>query len=496
MRQLKRVIIYFKMKKITLVELPATSFGKLNAPKVKDVYTKALLPARANPLLQAILLQKGYEDVESIDPNLNKKKKLTEMNLERIVASDYLLLSAITRTIPQTKELAEIYKKANPNGKIIVGGPHTTFTPEETLEWADIVVRHEGDKTLVELLEKLEKKESLENVKGISYKVNGEVINNECRELLSEEELSDSPAPDYSIYPKKTTGIINTSRGCPYACNFCCVTQLYGNKYRRKSNKKILEELNLIRTHSHSVFFSDDNFAANKSATKELLREIIKSEKNKKSYSCQLSVNSAFTSPQTNEIDTEFIELLNKAGFFSVYLGIESINEKTLKSYNKPSTAERNKIAVKAFRNAKLWTHGMMIIGGDEDTNESLDEELKWAKQNLDSVQFFAPVPLPKTRFTEEMDKQGRILTKDYFLYDGIHVIVEPKNFSPYELQLKLMDMHKQFYTVKQGSFINKSSHPWFKRAIHAYAKKIIWDIEHEPQTKAHFEMLRRLQKR
>ncbi len=311
------------MIKITLVELPATSFGKLNAPKVKDVYTIVSIPARANPLLQAILLQKGYGDVKSIDPKLNKKGKLTKADLKRIVSSDYLLLSSITRTIPQTKELAEIYKKANPNGKVIAGGSHVTFTPEETLEWADIVVRHEGDKIIVELLEKLGKKESLGNVKGISYKINGKVVNNECEELLSEEELSALPAPDYSMYPKKTMGIINTSRGCPYACNFCCVTQLYGNKYRRKSNKKILEELNLIRTHSHDVLFSDDNFAANKSATKELLREIIKSKKNKMSYSCQLSVNSAFTSLQTNEIDTEFIELLNRADFFSVYLGIE-----------------------------------------------------------------------------------------------------------------------------------------------------------------------------
>ena len=154
--------------RITLVELPATSFGKLNALKVKDVYTRVSIPARANPQLQAILLQEGYNDVESIDPNLNKKKKLTEVNLKRIVESDYLLLSSITRTIPQTRELAGIYKKANPNGKIIVGGPHVTFTPEETLEWADIVVRHEGDKTLVELLEKLGKEEPLENVKGIS----------------------------------------------------------------------------------------------------------------------------------------------------------------------------------------------------------------------------------------------------------------------------------------------------------------------------------------
>ena len=212
---------------------------------------------------------------------------------------------------------------------------------------------------------------------------------------------------------------------------------------------------------------------------------------NHNSYSCQLSVNSTFSSLRTNEIDTEFLELLKQANFFGVYLGIESINERTLQSYNKPATVERNKIAVEAFREAGLWVHGMMMIGGDGDTNELLDEELEWTKQNLDSVQFFAPIPFPKTPFTEEMEEQGRILTKEYNLYDGLHVIIEPEQFSPYELQCKLLDMHKKFYTIKRNPFIKKSPDPWHKRALHVYAQKIIWDIEHEPQTVEHIARLK-----
>lgn len=476
--------------KITLVELPPTSFGRLNNPGVKDVYTRFHLPARANPLLHAILSQQGYRDVKNIDSNLNRKGKLTNADLERIVKSDYLLLSSITRTVVQTGELARFFRKANSNGVIIAGGPHVTFTPEETLEWADIVVRHEGDKTLVELLEKLERNQSLENVKGISYKTGNRVVNNECRELLTPEELSALPAPDYSMYPRRTKLVVNTSRGCPYACNFCSVTQFYGNRYRRKSNFKILEELSLVGRHTPDVFFSDDNFAAKKAETKELLREMIK-KKNRMSYSCQLSINSAFTSLNKNEIDKEFIRLLKEANFFGVYLGIESINQKTLELYKKPATAERNKLAVKAFRDAGLWNHGMMMIGADEDTNKSLEEELLWAEENLDSVQFSVPVPFPKTPFSEEMSRQGRILTKDYYLYDGIHVLIEPKHFSPYELQQKLFDMHKRFYSVRQKEAIRKSSHPWYKRILHAYAIKIMWDIEHEPQTMAHLGKLK-----
>jgi anaerobic magnesium-protoporphyrin IX monomethyl ester cyclase len=262
--------------KITLVELPPTSFGKLNAPRVKDVYTKFHLPARANPQLHAILSQNGYIDVRSIDPNLNKKGKLTDEDLNRIMKSDYLLLSAISRTVVPAKELATLFKKTNPSGIVIAGGPHVTFLPEEALEWADIVVRNEGDKTLIELLEKFRNKHSLENINGISYKKDGRIVNNKPRGLLTAEELCGLPFPNYEIYPKKTTGVLNTSRGCPYACNFCSVTQLYGNKYRRKTNKRILEELNLAEKVFSGIFFTDDNFAANKPETKELLRELIR----------------------------------------------------------------------------------------------------------------------------------------------------------------------------------------------------------------------------
>jgi len=481
-----------KRQKITLVELPPTSFGRLNASKVKDIYTRFKLPARANPLLQAILLNEGYGDVKSIDPNVNWGGKLTRHDLKRITESDYLLLSAITRTIPQTKELAQIYRKANPQGKIIAGGPHVTFMPEETLEWADFVVRHEGDKTLVELLETLENNKSLEGVKGISYVSGNKIINNECREFLTEEELDLLPNPDFSIYSKKTKGVVNTSRGCPYGCNFCSVTNFYGKGYRRKSNLKILEEINAVGEKNND-FFGDDNFGTRKSPTKELLRELIKIG-NKTKYTCQLSVNSAFLYPEGNDIDEEFLSLLKQANFFAVCLGVESINKDTLKGFNKSATVERNKIAVKEFRKAGLWEHVMMMVGGDSDTNESLDETLDWSMQYADSVQFFAPLPLPGTPFTSEMEKQGRILTKDYYLYDGFHVIIEPKNFSPYGLQMKIWDMNSKFYSIKKNPFIKDSAYPWYKEGVHLYAQKIAWDISHDPQTREYFERLKEME--
>ncbi|MFA6022720.1 MAG: radical SAM protein [Candidatus Pacearchaeota archaeon] len=483
--------------KITLVELPPTSFGKLNTPLVKDIYTRFRLPARANPLLHAILYNEGYEDVKSIDPRADKRNEIDGKDLERIISSDYLLLSSITRTINQTEQLAKLYRLANRTGKIIVGGFHASLSPLEVLEWADVVVRHEGDKTIVELLRNLNNGLSLENVKGISYRIGNEFINNPCREFLTEKELSNLPNPDYSIYPRRTMGVLNTSRGCPYGCNFCSVTEFYGRNYRRKSNSKILEELAAMEKtkkifSNRSIFITDDNFAMKKEETKELLKEMAKLNNGRK-YTCQLSVNSAFVNGEDN-IDEEFLYLLKKANFIAVCLGVESINEDTLKSYKKPATAERNKIAVTEFRKAGLWNHVMMVIGGDGDTNESLDETVEWARKYVDSVQFFAPIPFPGTSLTKEMEKQGRMLSKDYYLYDGFHVVIEPKNFSPYELQMKILEMDKKFYTLKNNPYIKDSARPWYKRGVHTYAQKMMWDIEHEPQSIEHIKMLKKME--
>ncbi|MFA4952842.1 MAG: radical SAM protein [Candidatus Pacearchaeota archaeon] len=479
-----------KQPRVTLIELPPTSFGKLDGKRVSDIYTRCNLPARANPLLHAILLKHEYKDIQSIDPNLNGNgSKLTRKNLERIVSSDYLLLSAITRTIPQTRELAFEYKKTNHNGIIIAGGPHVTFLPEETLEWADVIVNYEGDETLPELLFNLENKGSPEGTRGVSYKINGNVIHEPDRELLSEKKLSYLPFPVYSLN-QKTIDVVTTSRGCPYGCDFCSVTRFCGGEYRRRTNDSVMNELRQKK--QRMVFFGDDNFASKKQETKELLQRIIDEGLNNRDYSSQMSINAAFNG---REIDEEFLELYKRVGGFGVCVGFESSNPETLKLIGKAATVDRNDKSAKAFRKFGIWVHGMMIVGEDTDTKESLDETLIWCRENLDSVQLFAPVPLPGTDFTAEMKQQGRILTNNYNLYDGFHVLVEPKNFSPYELQMKIIDMHKDFYSLKPRNWKNilSSSHLGYKFGINTYAKKIIYDILHEPQTIQHFNFLRKI---
>ncbi len=161
-----------KQSAVTLVELPPTLFGKLNGDISFDIYSYAKMPSRALHVLEGILRYNRFTNTKSINPNFNKKRGiLTSEDFERIFNSDVLLISSITHTSPQSQELAKLFKQKNKEGIVIAGDPDPTFRIEDWLNYVDIVVIGEGEKTLLELMNKLIKAhENLSSVKGIAYK--------------------------------------------------------------------------------------------------------------------------------------------------------------------------------------------------------------------------------------------------------------------------------------------------------------------------------------
>jgi radical SAM superfamily enzyme YgiQ (UPF0313 family) len=480
-------------KPITLVELPATTFGLLNGTPVEDVYCGFKLPARAIPLLHAILLREGFTNVVSINPAYNKPAgQLCPREIERIANSDFLLISAITRTISQSKELGLLYKKRNPGGTIIIGGAHATYHPEECLEWADFVVLREGDKTLPRLMRALVKNKAPDGVTGISYKKGARIVHEQPAEPLTEEELSDLPIPYHAGNAMRRAWVwpVNTSRGCPMKCDFCSVSSLYGTRYRRRSNESIINELEHMKNNSvKHIFFTDDNFAGKPAETKQLLRLMIKNHLNNKPSLCQLCVSAAF--------DKELLGLLRRARVTIACIGIESLSEETLKSLNKKVNAKRNRAAVKLFRKAGIWVHGMMMIGGDGDTEKSLMETRRWAQDNLDSVQYFTPTPLTGTRFGEAMKEAGRIITERSYLYDGQYVVLRPKHFTPYRLQNLIFDMYREFYSFKESfrtavkpACSLRMLYPLRKMLLYCYVKRTMRTAFRNRQIRAHLGWL------
>jgi radical SAM superfamily enzyme YgiQ (UPF0313 family) len=150
--------------------------------------------------------------------------------------------------------------------------------------------------------------------------------------------------------------------------------------------------------------------------------------------------------------DPELLTLKKKANCNYVMIGLESINPATLKLYNKHATIEKNVQAVEAYHKAGIKIHGMFVLGSDADTKQTIRETLEWAKKmKLETAQFFALTAVPGPPLTQRLEREGRVLSRQWHLFDAQHAIVRPKLMTPYELQEGVFQAALDFYSYKEA---------------------------------------------
>jgi radical SAM superfamily enzyme YgiQ (UPF0313 family) len=475
-------------EKMALVELPPTLYGKLGGETSYDVYTKFGLPPRATPTLAGVLDSVGYPDVEQVTAFSHDKKG--RFDYTRLSEKDTLFFSSITRTAPQTMELIRRYKKDRPDGIVVAGGMDASYRAEEWLKYCDVVVHGEGEKTLMELMERLEKEDELDGLEGISFKDSrGNITTNPKRELMTAKELSALPSP---IYDQATVDGINIwaleqERGCPYECNFCLVTATYGRRIRDISPKKVANELRRMQQMKKTgVFFTGDNLAGNPRNAIEMLGAIKEARLYQDDRTAQVSVSAAE--------HPKLLQAMRSAGIKNLCVGIESINDDSLRDLGKPFKSIENTDAVRTFHDYGFWVHGMMMLGIDSDTPEVAKDTREWAKKNLDSLQLFIPTPVRGTPFWDKMEKEGRIITDDLSIYDAQHCVINPVGFTPHELQKTIFDMYEDFYSPKEA-MKRLARTPSIKFTLEFLAWTKFWGglrgITKNPQTLEHLEFLK-----
>ncbi len=444
-----------KIRKIVFVEPASVEH---------HVYKKYPLPRLGTIILATLLKEAGYEVRVFVE-------NISGIGFEELLSADLVAISTITPTVTRGYELAKVLREEGI--KVVMGGPHVTFMPEEALKFVDYVIMGEGDDAFLNFLKAYENGEELKKIPGVCYRgENGIYIS---KEMARCEDINKLPFPDFSlienhkgfsVYP------MMTSRGCPYDCSFCSVTAMFGRRYRFVDNEKVIREIRASR--AEWIFFYDDNFAANPKRTKELLKMMLKT-KTTPHWTAQVRVDVAK--------DDELIELMKASGCYTCYIGIESINPYTLESYKKKQTVDDIRRCIDKFHKTGIKLHGMFVLGADEDTKEVFKETVDFArKSGLETVQFMILTPIPGTILYKKLEEEKRIITKNWWLYDGHHVVYQPKNMSSFELQIMTVKAMGKFYSLWRAlkSLLKLDLRIFVLRL---YAKRIIakWKRKNRP---------------
>jgi len=432
-----------KIEKVVLIETKSPGL---------HVFSAAKLPRIGIALIATILNKNGYHVKAYCED-------FSTINMEEIKDADLVGISAITSTSTRSYKIISEIRKINPTIPIVMGGPHPTFLPDEVLEnGADFAVRGEGEKTILELIDALEGKINFFDVDGLSFKNNGNIVHNKDRELINN--LDEIPFPDWSLIENSNQINyipIQTSRGCPYNCKFCTVVKVFGRKYRFRSVDSVIAEIKYLLktfegTKAKRIFFYDDNFSANKKRTKSLLRKIIEQKINMPTWFSQERLEIAK--------DEELLNLMVKTGCKRIMAGIESVNPETLKEYNKQQEVDEIKNSINILHKHGIGVHGMFVLGGEHDDIDSIKKTMSFIIENkIDTVQIMMLIPFPGTEIYDEYKKQGRIIfdgPKNWYLYDGHHVVFQPNLIAPWDLQAKVsIDVLSSIYSYYRAlSFI------------------------------------------
>ncbi|HEX7344971.1 MAG TPA: radical SAM protein [bacterium] len=413
-----------RIKRITLIEPEPAGF---------HVFSRFSMPRLGLPLLGAILQRRGY-DVR-IHIGACKPK-----DFQSYAESDLIGLSTTTSTAPEAYRLADIFRKM---GKLVlIGGVHATFVPEDALRHADYVLRGEAEDGFPQLLDCLEGRGNLADVLGLSYRRGEAIVHNADPPFITD--LDRLPFPDFSLMVSKTKLFdipIQASRGCPFPCNFCSVTKMFGRKVRFRSVESVIAELRQIP--KPSVFFYDDNFCARPEFTRSLLEAMLRQGIKLNYFSAQVRADITR--------DLEIMKLFHAAGGRQVYVGFESVNPESLKAYDKRQSLDEIASSMEVFRSFKIHVHGMFVIGSDFDTRRTARETLHLARQTgMDTVQFMMLTPLPGTEMYRDLEQQDRILTRDWGLYDAHHAVFLPQRMTPLQLQKSAISGMARFYSSRR----------------------------------------------
>jgi len=335
---------------------------------------------------------------------------------------DLVGISCFTMFAPAVYEIADRFRKLGV--PVVLGGYHPSALPEEAIKHADSVVIGEAEYNFPRLLKDMEKGK-LQSYYKNEKPVKSEDIPSLRRDLLSFQSLTDG---------------IRITRGCPNRCEFCSITYFFKHCYRKRPIKKVIEELKSLTR--KFIYIHDANLTADLSYSKAIFKAMIKENINKKWFA-----NGNINILGENK---EFLKLAKKSGCVGWTVGLESASQQSLNSVNKKNNkVEKYTEWINTIKRNGMAVSGLLMFGFDEDTLDIFDKTIDALNNwNIDAGEFNILTPLPGTPLYNRLEKEGRILTKDWSKYTQSEVVFQPKQMTPKELYEGTKKVIKEFHTI------------------------------------------------
>lgn len=398
---LQKIITFKRLprlpKKMKILLITPPYFEEENIATPKKINTnQGYFPPLGLAYIAAVLEKEDY-DVKILDApvlgyDINQIKEFISKENPDVVG-----IQTLTGDLPSVLKIAKAAKEVNPSIKVVLGGAHLSIFPKESLsfDFVDYGLQGEAEYSFRDLVKHLEGKKDINDIDGLVYKKNGEIIVKYPPAVIND--LDELPWPARHLLPMDKYQVVVmeppiatlvSARGCPFRCNYCCRDK-FTYRYRVRDYKNVVDEIEFLKSkYKIKTLSFYDNCYPNKEHIKNICNELIRRK-----------VDIKWETPQRVDlVDPDLLRLMKKSGCYRLRYGVESGSPKILKIMKKDVTVEQIEKAFYWTRKAGIETFAFFMVGYPHETLEDYKGTINLAKRiKADWAYFSVTTPLPAT---------------------------------------------------------------------------------------------------